>query len=584
MHIKARTTFAERREWLPSAVERELWALDDGTGEDRIFRHQVLQHLPTFFERPVSGWYQHRAQHEGIAAANRWLYRIVEQVQGSTFRLGASDAELIEYAERRARDCRLIALRCDVKTAHARAAEFATREGITPPAVKGRMTEAGALARLCCERWWRRAARRTHGRKLEGAAVNIGMVHKRADIYASEPTVQRRREQKTRNRRALEAMQAVNELGDAFTLAELSDLSVSNPTIRRGELMTRIAGFEQVANATGHDGVFITWTCPSRMHARLIESGEQNPAYDGTTPREAHRYLGRQWAKARAALARLGVEVYGFRIAEPHHDATPHWHMLFFLPPDQVDTLEAVLSRYALEVDGDEPGAKKYRFKSVRIDKERGSAAGYVAKYVAKNIDGFGVDVDLFGKDPKKGAQRVDAWASTWGIRQFQQIGGPPVTVWRELRRLGEEEQSGEIERARFAANLGDWAGYTIAQGGPVVPRIARPVASVKKTKPTRYGDDGESIIGVCSRADGLFVLTRVHSWTIKRATTDAGVSVLGGGGKNAGGVRGDGARPPQVSGGERDTGATFFLAARDFRAPWSSVNNCTRVDTGPPD
>ena len=36
---------------------------------------------------------------------------------------------------------------------------------------------------------------------------------------------------------------------------------------------------------------------------------------------------------------------------------------------------------------------------------------------------------DLYGNEAMTASQRVDAWASTWRVRQFQQIGGAPVTI-----------------------------------------------------------------------------------------------------------------------------------------------------------
>jgi len=67
---------------------------------------------------------------------------------------------------------------------------------------------------------------------------------------------------------------------------------------------------------------------------------------------------------------------------------TPHWHMLFFVEKDKLAALESIISHYALEVDGHESGAAENRCDFKKIDPNKGSATGYILKYIVKNIDG----------------------------------------------------------------------------------------------------------------------------------------------------------------------------------------------------
>ncbi|KAF1021861.1 MAG: hypothetical protein GAK30_01550 [Paracidovorax wautersii] len=426
--------------------------------------------------------------------------------------------------------------------------DYCERLGVEPPIAD---LAEGVIARAVTERWWRRALRKKAARISEHAAIKLAVVHRKNGGYASDEACRRRVEQNKRNTEMLKRSLMRNEAGQVFTLAELAARSVSNRDIRRGELMTRIRGCEEFADAAGHIGLFLTLTCPSRFHAVL--SGGKSPRakpvpnrkYEDATPREAQAWLCDTWARARAKLGRKKLRMYGFRVAEPHHDGCPHWHMLlWFETPEAAQQAETIIRDYWLKDAGDEPGALANRTKFIAMT--RGGAAGYVAKYVAKNIGaedggdaGVGVHTDtidgfehVMDTREYKGWQRVDAWAATWGIRQFQPIGQPSVTVWRELRRVTKDQ----IEHAQMRLDFGDaaavkawhacqkeygiqasWRGYVAAQGGMCRKRrewMLRPAVRVTPNCRNSYGEVGDrkKIVGVETRI-GYWLISRRQAW-----------------------------------------------------------------------
>ncbi len=522
---------------------------------------------------------------------NRDLLDMVEVANGLVS-LNASDDEICNQAEALALECSRALVRSrDAFGALSAALTVCDRWGVGHP--RGETLEA-IYRRCCCALWWRRSLRRAHARKVEGVAIRLNIVHKRGDKYVSLESLERRRQLEARNRAMLENNIATNEDGDKWTLAELAALSVSNPAIRRGELMVRIRGLEELASEAAYLAEFVTVTCPSAMHSTLAASGERNPAYDGTLPREAQNHLRDVWAKSRAALARAGVEYFGLRVAEPHHDGCPHWHLLIFVRPEchgetkrrAVPRLRAIVRRYALAVGANDVGARDHRCKFVGIDATKGTAAGYVAKYVAKAVGDYEVgergddglreygsssEITSKSQDATKGVAKlspVAAWAKTHGIRQFQFFGTPPVGLWRAVRRLDVVDvehdfammkawlasqkivsdawkqsplryEFPEMENLPQHSKPADYAAFVRACGGIVQWRdnIKFRVHRESPSGENRYGENKTArAVGIVARASGELYRLPVHEWTISR-------------------------------GAER------------IDAPWTRFNNCTRID-----
>ncbi len=339
-------------------------------------------------------------------------------------------------------------------------------------------------------------------------------------------------------------MKAENDKGQVYSVADLAALGVGNKAIRRGELMLRIRGFEEIAEKLNHGGMFWTITCPSKFHA----VGGANEKYGGATPRGAQAYLVRVWALIRSALHRIGIRPYGFRIAEPHSDGCPHWHMLLFVDRAHFEAMAIIIRAYALAEDGGELGAQENRVKLVSIEAGKGTAAGYIAKYVSKNIDGFGVGdhktfedgrtyvvaPDLCGDMEITPSKRVTYWSQLWGIRQFQQIGGAPVGVWRELRRVSADavRAAPDVIKAAHAAcqkiesenpaiaKQASFAEYVWAQGGPLVGRnVAVRIATRLEVIKGRYTTKAvKKPVGVfwSEQVNAVYESTR-YTWKIER-------------------------------------------------------------------
>jgi len=505
--------------WHVSTGEKAIWDVSDPFGYHREWRHDIFSKIPDSLGERLAEIYKRDYIQSSARKANTRLRRATSPLLDSGLPILADEDQLIHQSKLKSYMCRrMVRQQGESKDIYAVLSLYAERSGVEAIKISSVISRSGAVKRYCSEKWWRRQLRKQQRVAIETGAIYAGNVHSKANVYVSDENLERQRQYHQRIRNVLESLLAVNELGDSYTLLELSELSVSNPVIRRSELMTRLAGYELYAEQEGYVPYFLTLTCPSRFHARYGKTGQENPAYDQSTPKQAHAYLNKVWTRIRSRWLYYDVMPFGVRIAEPHHDGTPHWHILIFVKLGQENKCLEIFRKYALMDSPDEAGASSSRIKVEKIDRAKGTAVGYVAKYISKNVDGYGLDFDDLGNEAISSSERVRVWARTWSIRQFQDFGGPPVTVWRELRKKHSIiTESDELERARLAADSGNWCDFLYAMGGVSVSRKDRCItlAKVWSDKPNVYGEPtGEIIFGV--KIGDVEIKTRIHIWEIQ--------------------------------------------------------------------
>lgn len=479
----------------------------------RPFVASTLSKIPDEFHPTILTEYSDRSIDGANHKTNTWLRESTEEAfAGEGFSLTATDDDISRYADSKADMVRSILASQLLTTPDAILGwieSICKSAGISAPKQNKLMSK---IERVRDAKWWRRSISKQIMQRREAGAIKMGLVNSRKGLYISDYGLERQRQRNKRSLDWLKSSEMVNEIGETIALEDIFNAGVSNPKVRFIEMVTRAKGYEFYANQLGFIGLFLTITCPSRMHERHRKSGRHNGRYDGSTPKQAHQHLCHQWAKARAAFKRDGIDPLFIRIAEPHHDATPHWHMLVFVKPEHKENLIKIMHRYALEHDGNERGAKESRFKIEEINPDKGSAVGYIIKYIAKNVDGKGVGLDYEseGQDIATTVERVTAWSHLWGIRQFQFSEHCPVTIYRELRKIRTMPTFEAMQPHWTSSDKGDFHGFINAM-------VIAPMKLWTEQQPSsRYQDEIiDAIRGIDLNGERLE--TRVHTWVLRK-------------------------------------------------------------------
>ena len=494
---------------------------------------------------------------------------LLRHARGVQHLLGCSYAELCEAAKLVPERLRAIATvdGCDTFDPDRL---IAVAEGVFGIEVPGQHRQA-QLARVLDARFWRRVLWKRIGQEKELLFLKLGLIGKNGSAYCSADAVKvRATQQRAQQRWLKETMLTADIDGEQVELP--LEAVAKTPHQRLSRLYAFIAAMDRMAKEDGLEVALVTATLEGPWHPN---PGYAKPdhVWNGKTPKEAARELSARWQRVRNDLAKQGIAVSGLWTAEPHRDGCPHRHYwLIYHPDHRHQVFAAFIGHFPGKLkhrdDDDEASDRVFETKADAlagvsrplkrrregaqvdvsvINRDKGSGASYVIKYVAKAIGAEGAfdgeDAPAQSQREQRTLQAIDAYRSLWCMRGAQFFGiRNCLGLWDQLRSVKEPPVEPELLALWRAARGGDAKGRIEAgqqrgdayaflklQGGlAAVPQPAQteladaepaPVARVYRVPSlTQYGEKGQRAEGVelVGGQASKPVSTRTAHWRMK--------------------------------------------------------------------
>jgi hypothetical protein len=503
---------------------------------------------------------------DALKAARAWESELLRHANGVLYYLGWSYADLCDESWRIPERLRALA---SVDGRHDCSPDSFVRLaqrvfGITVP---GKSLHA-QLARVLDARFWRRVLWKRIGQEKEVLHLKLGLIGKNGRAYCSADAVKVRRTQRRAQTHWLKNTMLSAEI-DGEQVELPMEAVAKTPHQKLSRLYSFIAAMDRMAKEQALEVALVTATLEGPWHPN---PGYAKPdhVWNGKTPEEAARELSARWQRVRRDLDKQGIAVSGLWTAEPHRDGCPHRHFwLIFAPCLRHQVFAAFLGHFPGKLkqrdDDDEASDRVFETRADAqagvsrplkrkregaqvdvsiINRDKGSGASYVIKYVAKAIGAEGAFDDQDATPQSQRVQRtlqaIDAYRSLWCMRGAQFFGiRNCLGLWDRLRAVKEAPEEAELfalwraarggdAKGRIEANQqrGDAYSFLKLQGGLAAvlqPEQAAlleagaepaPVARVYRLPSlTQYGEQGKRVEGV-ELAGGGRVLERVSTRT----------------------------------------------------------------------